>query len=331
MARILELVENEWKENTVDVYYGESPAYGVGIVFVGLYELTEGQDGLWYAESYAPAYSVDNTYGTKDNFRVDVTNVDTGAQDYLELDDAKIVKYTGSFVKGEYDTEDWEAKDLDTNSIIYVQFNDDDEVVAVYDMYVKVPVYVNDKETKDVEYWLKDFKDITVDLKEYEKIDTAKMGNENLIVKYFDKDGKEVTLAPEGTKVAYAEVSYGAVVTDEIVITTTNQDAANKNNLNEGTYNVPGYGQEIQVSNEVAEGYKTIFVTDAGETFTLANLRNALKQALKCDFQKVEFFNTDFQTPIADEETQVKSDMLVKVTSWDGTKTAEYQIIVYDN
>ena len=194
--KVLELVENEWKETTVDVYYGAQPAYGVGITLVGLYELTEGQDGLWYAANYAPAYSVDNTYGTKDNFRVDVTNVVTGKQEYLELDDAKIVKYTGSFVKGEYDTEDWEAKKLDTNSIIYVQFNDDDEVVAVYDMYVKYPVTVNGKETKDVEYWLKDFKDITVDLKEYEMIDTAKMSADqyvkNLDVTYYDLDGKKI-------------------------------------------------------------------------------------------------------------------------------------------
>ena len=334
--KVLELVENEWKETTVDVYYGAQPAYGVGITLVGLYELTEGQDGLWYAANYAPAYSVDNTYGTKDNFRVDVTNVVTGKQEYLELDDAKIVKYTGSFVKGEYDTEDWEAKDLDTNSIIYVQFNDDDEVVAVYDMYVKYPVTVNGKETKDVEYWLKDFKDITVTFDhKYEMISTIEMGQKDIddfTVTYYNGDTKIGSdLDEKGTEVTKAVISYNGVVTDPIVITTTKQAAADKELLNEDTYNVPGYGQKIQVSNEVVEGYKTIFVTDAGETFTLANLRNALKQALQCDFQKVAFYNTDFKTPIADEETQVKSDMLVKVTSWDGTEHAEYQIIVYDN
>ena len=334
--KVLELVENEWKETTVDVYYGAQPAYGVGISLVGLYELTEGQGGLWYAANYAPAYSVDNTYGTKDNFRVDVTNVVNGTRDYLELDDAKIVKYTGSFVKGEYDTEDWEAKDLDTNSIIYVQFNDDDEVVAVYDMYVKYPVTVNGKETKDVEYWLKDFKDITVTFDhKYEMISTIEMGQKDIddfTVTYYNGDTKIGSdLDEKGTEVTKAVISYNDVVTDPIVITTTKQVAANKNHLNEGTYNVPGYGQEIQVSNEVVEGYKTIYVTDADETFTVANLRNALKQALKCDFQKVEFFNTDFKTPVTNEETQVKSDMLVKVTSWDGTKDAEYQVIVYNN
>ena len=334
---VLELVENEWKETTVDVYYGAQPAYGVGITLVGLYELTEGQDGLWYAASYAPAYSVDNTYGTKDNFRVDVTNVVTGKQEYLELDDAKIVKYTGSFVKGEYDTEDWEAKDLDTNSIIYVQFNDDDEVVAVYDMYVKYPVTVNGKETKDVEYWLKDFNDVTVTFDhKYEMISTIEMGQKDIddfTVTYYNGDTKIGSdLDEKGTEVTKAVISYTGVVTDPIVITTTKQAAAAENLLNEGKCDVPGYAQDVIVYNTLSnDGYRTIWVSAADETFTVANLRTALEQALKCNFQKVEFFNTDFKTPVTNEDTQVASDMLVKVTSWDTSKTAEYQILVYNS
>ena len=335
--KVLELVENEWKETTVDVYYGAQPAYGVGITLVGLYELTEGQDGLWYAASYAPAYSVDNTYGTKDNFRVDVTNVVTGKQEYLELDDAKIVKYTGSFVKGEYDTEDWEAKDLDTNSIIYVQFNDDDEVVAVYDMYVKYPVTVNGKETKDVEYWLKDFNDVTVTFDhKYEMISTIEMGQKDIddfTVTYYNGDTKIGSdLDEKGTEVTKAVISYTSVVTDPIVITTTKQAAAAENLLNEGKCDVPGYAQDVIVYNTLSnDGYRTIWVSAADETFTVANLRTALEQALKCNFQKVEFFNTDFKTPVTNEDTQVASDMLVKVTSWDTSKTAEYQILVYNS
>ena len=335
--KVLELVENEWKETTVDVYYGAQPAYGVGISLVGLYELTEGQDGLWYAASYAPAYSVDNTYGTKDNFRVDVTNVVTGKQEYLELDDAKIVKYTGSFVKGEYDTEDWEAKDLDTNSIIYVQFNDDDEVVAVYDMYVKYPVTVNGKETKDVEYWLKDFNDVTVTFDhKYEMISTIEMGQKDIddfTVTYYNGDTKIGSdLDEKGTEVTKAVISYTGVVTDPIVITTTKQAAAAENLLNEGKCDVPGYAQDVIVYNTLSnDGYRTIWVSAADETFTVANLRTALEQALKCNFQKVEFFNTDFKTPVTNEDTQVASDMLVKVTSWDTSKTAEYQILVYNS
>ena len=327
--KVLELVENEWKETTVDVYYGAQPAYGVGISLVGLYELTEGQDGLWYAANYAPAYSVDNTYGTKDNFRVDVTNVVTGKQEYLELDDAKIVKYTGSFVKGEYDTEDWEAKDLDTNSIIYVQFNDDDEVVAVYDMYVKYPVTVNGKETKDVEYWLKDFKDITVDLKEYEMIDTAKMSAgqnvKNLDVTYYDLDGKKIENFDEikGTKVSKAVISSDDVVTGPIEITTKNQAAYINAALKEGNYNFEAAKQSITV----AEG--SITVNTNAQTVNVTNLKALLKAAaLGTNYQTIEVYNTN-DVELASGE--VANDMYVKVTAWDGKTTATYQITVDAN
>ena len=327
--KVLELVENEWKETTVDVYYGAQPAYGVGITLVGLYELTEGQDGLWYAANYAPAYSVDNTYGTKDNFRVDVTNVVTGKQEYLELDDAKIVKYTGSFVKGEYDTEDWEAKSLDTNSIIYVQFNDDDEVVAVYDMYVKYPVTVNGKETKDVEYWLKDFKDITVDLKEYEMIDTAKMSAgqnvKNLDVTYYDLDGKKIENFDEikGTKVSKAVISSGDVVTGPIEITTKNQAAYINAALKEGNYNFEAANQSITV----AEG--SITVNTNAQTVNVTNLKALLKAAaLGTNYQTIEVYNTN-DVELASGE--VANDMYVKVTAWDGKTTATYQITVDAN
>ena len=323
--KVLELVENEWKETTVDVYYGAQPAYGVGITLVGLYELTEGQDGLWYAANYAPAYSVDNTYGTKDNFRVDVTNVVTGKQEYLELDDAKIVKYTGSFVKGEYDTEEWEAKNLDTNSIIYVQFNDDDEVVAVYDMYVKYPVTVNGKETKDVEYWLKDFSDVTVTLKEYEMIKTAEMGNKNLDITYYDLDGKKIENFDEikGTKVSKAVISSDKVVTDPIEITTKNQTAYINAALKEGNYSFEAAKQSITV----AEG--SITVNTNAQTVNVTNLKALLKAAaLGTNYQTIEVYNTN-DVELASGE--VANDMYVKVTAWDGKTTATYQITVDAN
>ena len=329
--KVLELVENEWKETTVDVYYGAQPAYGVGISLVGLYELTEGQDGLWYAASYAPAYSVDNTYGTKDNFRVDVTNVVTGKQEYLELDDAKIVKYTGSFVKGEYDTEDWEAKDLDTNSIIYVQFNDDDEVVAVYDMYVKYPVTVNGKETKDVEYWLKDFNDVTVTFDhKYEMISTIEMGQKDIddfTVTYYNGDTKIGSdLDEKGTEVTKAVISYTDVVTDPIVITTTKQERANWCELKTGTYTYNALPQTITVEGDKnsAAADRKIIVQKAGGDVTGKNLKDKLvAEALYCPFEKVEVYNTDATETVTDE---LGNGMFVRVTSWDGSLSIDYQI-----
>ena len=335
--KVLELVENEWKETTVDVYYGAQPAYGVGITLVGLYELTEGQDGLWYAANYAPAYSVDNTYGTKDNFRVDVTNVVTGKQEYLELDDAKIVKYTGSFVKGEYDTEDWEAKSLDTNSIIYVQFNDDDEVVAVYDMYVKYPVTVNGKETKDVEYWLKDFKDITVDLKEYEMIDTAKMSAgqnvKNLDVTYYDLDGKKIENFDEikGTKVSKAVISYNDVVTGPIEITTKNQPAYANAKLVEDDFHFDKESQTFSVYTAPGSDYHTIIVKLAGGNVSAEQLVKEIKaQAQGSIFQNVsDVYNTRIGDVFEGNLTaETANDLFIIVTSGDGKTTTQYAVQV---
>ena len=328
--KVLELVENEWKETTVDVYYGAQPAYGVGISRVGLYELTEGQDGLWYADSYAPMFRVDNTYGTKDNFRVDVTNIVNGTSDYLELDDAKIVKYTGSFVKGEYDTEDWEAKNLGKNSTIFVQFNDDDEVVAVYDMYIEA--LVND-ETGFGEFYGHEFKTVKVELKEYEQISAAVMeeyefdgsvGTNELNVKYFDKDGKEVTMdANKGTKVAYAELSYNGTVTGDIIYTVANQAAYINAALKEGNYNFEAAKQSITV----AEG--SITVNTNAQTVNVTNLKALLKAAaLGTNYQTIEVYNTN-DVELASGE--VANDMYVKVTAWDGKTTATYQITVDAN
>ena len=335
--KVLELVENEWKETTVDVYYGAQPAYGVGITLVGLYELTEGQDGLWYAANYAPAYSVDNTYGTKDNFRVDVTNVVTGKQEYLELDDAKIVKYTGSFVKGEYDTEDWEAKKLDTNSIIYVQFNDDDEVVAVYDMYVKYPVTVNGKETKDVEYWLKDFKDITVDLKEYEMIDEAKMKADqsikNLDVTYYGLDGKEIKDfdAVKGTKVSKAVISSDDVVTGPIEITTKNQPAYANAKLVEDDFHFDKESQTFSVYTAPGSDYHTIIVELAGGNVSAEQLVKEIKaQAQGSIFQNVsDVYNTRIGDVFEGNlTTETANDLFIIVTSGDGKTTTQYAVQV---
>ena len=331
--KVLELVENEWKETTVDVYYGAQPAYGVGITLVGLYELTEGQDGLWYAANYAPAYSVDNTYGTKDNFRVDVTNVVTGKQEYLELDDAKIVKYTGSFVKGEYDTEDWEAKKLDTNSIIYVQFNDDDEVVAVYDMYVKYPVTVNGKETKDVEYWLKDFNDVTVTLKEYEMIKTAEMGNKNLDITYYDLDGKEIKDfdAVKGTKVSKAVISCNDVVTGPIEITTKNQPAYANAKLVEDDFHFDKESQTFSVYTAPGSDYHTIIVELAGGNVSAEQLVKEIKaQAQGSIFQNVsDVYNTRIGDVFEGNLTaETANDLFIIVTSGDGKTTTQYAVQV---
>ena len=159
-------------------------------------------------------------------------------------------------------------------------------------------------------------------------IDEAKMDNEDLTVKYFDKDGKEVTLAPEGTKVAYAEVSYGAVVTDEIVITTAKQTRANWCELKPDTYTYEALSQTITVEGTVssAAADRKIIVNKAGGDITGKNLKDKLvAEALYCPFEKVEVLNTDATTPVTGE---LGNGMFVRVTSWDGSLSTDYQIVI---
>ena len=71
---VLELVENEWKDTTLKVYYkyvGEDSAWAGDIDEIGLYEVTEGENGVWYGIQKFASYYVD-TYTTDGN-RIGVT------------------------------------------------------------------------------------------------------------------------------------------------------------------------------------------------------------------------------------------------------------------
>ena len=335
---VLELVDGELKkaDKPLKVYYDywdADEAEVFNIDEIGLYEVTEGENGVWYGIQKFASYYVD-TYTTDGN-RIGAYNAKTGSYVNFDLDNTTaIAKYEGSWTKGIVNTEDWTAKNLNSNSYIFVQYDDTKvgntfDALAVYDLYIKAPVTVDGKETKDVEYYGKDFNKITVTFEyEYEMIDEAKMGNENLTVKYFDKDGKEVTLAPEGTKVAYAEVSYGTVVTDPIVITTTKQERANWCELKTGTYTYEALSQTIVVAGDKnsAAAERKITVNKAGGDITGKNLKDKLvAEALYCPFEKVEVLNTDATEAVTGE---LDSGMFVRVTSWDGSLSIDYQIVI---
>ncbi len=331
---VLELVDGELKkaDKPLKVYYDywdADEAEVIDIDEIGLYEVTEGENGVWYGIQKFASYYVD-TY-TTDGKRITAYNAKTGSFVNFDLDNTTaIAKYEGTWTKGTVDTEEWTAKNLNSNSYIFVQYDDTKvgntfDALAVYDLYIKAPVTVDGEETKDVEYYGKDFNTITVTFEhEYEKIATAKMDDEDLTVKYFDKDGKEVTLAPAGTKVAYAEVSYGAVVTDPIVITTTKQAAASWKYLNDGEKT---FASKIQSANIVsAEDSGTItVVVPTGTDVTVDNLKTLLDTAKKCEFQSIEIYNTDMKTLATGN---LASDMVVKVTSWDKTDSSTYNITV---
>ena len=338
---VLELVDGELKkaDKPLKVYYDywdADEAEVFNIDEIGLYEVTEGENGVWYGIQKFASYYVD-TY-TTDGKRITAYNAETGSFVNFDLDNTTaIAKYEGTWTKGTVDTEDWTAKNLNSNSYIFVQYDDTKvgntfDALAVYDLYIKAPVTVDGEKTKDVEYYGKDFNTITVTFEhEYEMINEAKMGNENLTVKYFDKDGKEVTLAPEGTKVAYAEVSYGAVVTDEIVITTAKQTRANWCELKPDTYTYEALTQTIVVEGNVssAAANRKIIVNKAGGDITGKNLKDKLvAEALYCPFEKVEVLNTDATEAVTGE---LGNGMFVRVTSWDKSLSIDYQIVINDN
>ena len=323
--KALELVDDKLEEVKIDLYIPENwDTNGHDIPVVGLYEITMSSDEIWAVDAKYSTYAVTQLDGANKRIRTD-----DGL--WFNLDDAIVAKYEGSFTKGEVEQE-WTTTDLTEKSILFIQYDEtknktDDtyDALAVYDLFINVPVTVNGKETKDVEYWLKDFSDVTVDLKEYEMIKTAEMGNKNLDVTYYDLDGKKIENFDEikGTKVSKAVISSDKVVTGPIEITTKNQAAYINAALKEGDYNFEAAKQSITV----AEG--SITVNTNAQTVNVTNLKALLKAAaLGTNYQTIEVYNTN-DVELASGE--VANDMYVKVTAWDGKTTATYQITVDAN
>ena len=321
--KALELVDDKLEEVEINLYIpNEWDENGHDIPVVGLYAITMSEDEIWDVTDKYVALGINKI--SDDGKRI---LTDDGL--WFNLDDAIVAQYAGTFTKGEVDQE-WTTTDLTEYSIVFVQYDDTKvgntfDALAVYDLFIKVPVTVNGKETKDVEYWLKDFKDITVDLKEYEMIKTAEMGNKNLDVTYYDLDGKKIENFDEikGTKVSKAVISSDKVVTGPIEITTKNQAAYINAALKEGDYNFEAAKQSIIV----AEG--SITVNTNAQTVNVTNLKALLKAAaLGTNYQTIEVYNTN-DVELASGE--VANDMYVKVTAWDGKTTATYQITVDAN
>ena len=323
--KALELVDDKLEEVKIDLYIPENwDTNGHDIPVVGLYEITMSSDEIWAVDAKYSTYAVTQLDGANKRIRMD-----DGL--WFNLDDAIVAKYAGTFTKGEVDQE-WTTTDLTEKSILFIQYDEtknktDDtyDALAVYDLFINVPVTVNGKETKDVEYWLKDFNNVTVDLKEYEMIKTAEMGNKSLDVTYYDLDGKKIENFDEikGTKVSKAVISSDKVVTGPIEITTKNQAAYINAALKEGDYNFEAAKQSITV----AEG--SITVNTNAQTVNVTNLKALLKAAaLGTNYQTIEVYNTN-DVELASGE--VANDMYVKVTAWDGKTTATYQITVDAN
>ena len=328
--KALELVDDKLEEVEINLYIpNEWDENGHDIPVVGLYEITMSEDEIWDVTDKYVALGINKI--SDDGKRI---LTDDGL--WFNLDDAIVAKYEGSFTKGEVDQE-WTTNDLTEYSVVFVQYDDTKvgntfDALAVYDLFIKVPVTVNTKETKDVEYWLKDFNDVTVTFDhEYEMIDEAKMHADqnikNLDVTYYGLDGKEVTLAPEGTKVSKAVISYNGIVTGPIEITTTKQAAASWKYLNDGEKT---FASKIQSATIVSaeDGGTITVVVPTGTDVTVDDLKDLLATAKKCEFQSIEIYNTSMTSHATGD---LASDMIVKVTSWDKTGSSTYNITVSAN
>lgn len=133
----LELIDGELKEVTIDVLYSGESAFAP-VRTIGLYEITEGADDYWYAVRQYTTYGVDQI--TADGKRVLIDG------DFYALDDAQVIQYVGSWTAGSYE-DDYSAKDLNTESIVFVQFDEDGEAVVVYDIWVKLAATIAPENT----------------------------------------------------------------------------------------------------------------------------------------------------------------------------------------
>ena len=335
--KALELVDDKLEEVEIDLYIPEDwEANGHCIPVVGLYEITMSSDWIWAVNDKYNTYAVTQLDGANKRIR-------TNDGLWFNLDDAIVAKYEGTFTKGEVNQE-WTTKDLTEQSILFIQYDEtknktDDtyDALAVYDLFINVPVTVNDKETKDVEYWYKDFNDVTVDLKEYEMIDTAKMSAgqnvKNLDVTYYGLDGKEIKDfdAVKGTKVSKAVISSDDVVTGPIEITTKNQPAYANAKLVEGDFHFDKESQtfSIYTISDVPKDFHTIIVELAGGNVSAEQLVKEIKaQAQGSIFQNVsDVYNTRIGDVFEGNLTaETVNDLFIIVTSGDGKTTTQYAV-----
>ena len=334
-----ELVDGKLTDTTIDLYYAEGQGTAShGVDEIGLYEVTMDSDYVWTAIAKYHAYTIDQL--TTDGKRVKVNNT------WFDLDDALVAKYEGTITKGKID-EDWTAKELAEKSLVFVQYDDSKvgdthDALVVYDLLIKA--LVNDEELD--EYYGHQFATIKVDLKEYEEISAAAMekynnngtvGSTDLMsgVKYFDKDGKEVTMdADKGTKVAYAKISYSGVVTGDIIYTIANQAAyADAKLVDKDSYLFTNQDQSAKVENNTSvTGIAGTITVDlkqatvsAGDLVTLLN-----KEAKANENQTIAgVYNTqDVESSKVAADANLAGDMLVKVVAWDNKTVAYYRIAV---
>ena len=319
--------DGKWVENDITMLVETDRVTGVTTTVnenyphAGLYEIVF--DGAYAARAFAYPLSEIKTLITKDNARIAVQYVGNEYTSRTEFDTAGInfYKYVGTETVGTVSVMD--RSDLALGDLLYIQWTDkdnndrmsNDEIVAVYDMYIDEGITVTPTTVKFTTsapaYMNKTFPTITLTVG----------AKDTVVVKMNDKTLEAVT--DYTYDAATGKITSPKLVTGPIVITVTPYAKSSDAKLVADNTN-PARNCTLSVQEEVTP--KTVTVTgQEGKTVTIADLKACLKTNNAGASYKI--YDNTTKTEITDGTVSVNYvNMFVLVTAEDGT-TAQYDII----
>ncbi|MDY4431278.1 S-layer homology domain-containing protein [Evtepia sp.] len=220
-VKALELQNGELEETTFTVLYAgdeysDETAVTPNHVIdrIGLYEIVESEYGYYYAVEDYEYVGVDSI--TNDGLRAEIEGR------FEALDNAVFAKYEGSWTKGV--VSDAEATDLNGESYVYLQRDDDGNVVAVYDIWVKLGVKFAEGTPADAEitsvpalYMGKTMKaPIEIEIPAYYDLDKVEaadaMGPNDLVTGDFTRSGTDKHNEKSALEITTSKALFGDVV-----------------------------------------------------------------------------------------------------------------------
>ncbi|MBR2491493.1 MAG: S-layer homology domain-containing protein [Ruminiclostridium sp.] len=311
----LELVDGQLVETTFATQGWYDQANNVwnpvGINAVGLYEISESDDGFtWDVDRAITYFTVDSL--TTDGNRVILRGPAGG---YTVLDDAEIFKFEGSWATVEDVTEDddWTKANLNRESVVFVQEDEDGNAVAIYDMWIEMDVTVTGEGAENVVvdaptvYFGKVLdRAINVTVPAWVDLVGAASGVATFTTAGTDAHDIASAMTVNSTNELFADV----------VITVEADPKHDNTGLTEND-------AKISINNGViAVNVK------AHETYTTENLLAALEA--ECEFaQGIAVF--DDGVPYDGELTNyvLDRDITVEVTAEDGVSVQSYPVVIY--
>ena len=330
----LELIDGELKKVTIDVlFWGEEMDEDQFVNVVGLYEIFEDEsEEFWVASYRYELYEV--TSLTDDGKRADIVEFGTDWETFAKFDDAKIVKYIGDAQNGKTTTKNVSFEDLTTESLIYVQYEDGEEVV-VYDMWVELDVefdhecdddctaenciYVGAKIVSDPVYFGKALTDeIEVTVPAYVDLEAVESGRLEFVWEDTDAHAEESVLKVE------TEIEKARIFDD---ITVYLCEDAKHPCTKLIAVEEPGYTTNVRVA--VDQRAKTVVVSGTNWTVKPTILAKDLLKLVEaeCEYaQGVEIYDNTLATEVGANEA-VDTNMFIVVTAENG-ETAQYKLIL---